>query len=317
MTNGHRQDSEWREFERLVARIEADAGPRGMTVTSPDRIRCKTTGRLREVDASIRSQTGTVEMLVTIECRRRANIQDVTWIEQLVTKKHAIGADHTIAVSASGFSENAQKIADQNGISLRKISEVGIEDINSLLRLDFVVFWHKACAISRVGIRKFRSLDWKMPEPSDVDFDLPENTDPFTPIFCNNETGSTWSLNDLWLQVQEAADPFEGVEKAQPPILRTACFPYPGTVTLTTADGPTQLGDVMLTVALWVEAEPVTLDAADKVEYSSEDIQALQRVEFASRRHKDKDWRISLQIPKQSENIDDLRAGGAWPGEEK
>ena len=106
-------------------------------------------------------------MLVTIECRRRANIQDVTWIEQLVTKKHAIGADHAIAVSASGFFKNAQNIAKQNGISLRKISEVGIEDINALLRLDFAVFWHKACAISRVGIRKLRSLDWKMPARAD------------------------------------------------------------------------------------------------------------------------------------------------------
>lgn len=237
MTVGHRQDPEWREFERLVARIEADAGPRGMTVTSPDRIRCKTTGRLREVDASIRAQTGTVEMLVTIECRRKANIQNVTWIEQLVTKKHAIGADHTIAVSGSGFSKNAQNIAKQNGISLRRISEVGIEDINALLRLDFVVFWHEACAISQVGIRKFRSLDWKMPGPSEVDFELPEDTDPFAPIFRNDETGSAWSLNDLWRQAQEAADPFEGVEKAQPPILRSACFPYLGTVTLTSADG--------------------------------------------------------------------------------
>ena len=317
MTAGHRKAPEWREFERLIARIEEDAGPRGMTVTSPDRIRCKTTGRLREVDASIRSQTGTVEMLVTIECRRRSNIQDVTWIEQLVTKKHAIGADHTIAVSASGFSKNAQKVAAENSISLRKISEVGIDDINSLLRLDFVVFWHKACAISQVGIRKFRSLDWKMPNPSDVDFELARNTDLFAPIFRNDETGSIWSLNDLWHQVQEATDPFEGVEKAQPPILRTACFPYPGTVTLTTADGPIRLGDVILTVGLWIEAETVALDAADKVEYASEDIPALQRVEFSSRRRKDKDWRISLQIPKQSENTDDLRTGGAWPDEEK
>ncbi len=317
MTVGHQKDPEWQEFERLVARIEADAGPRGITVTSPDRIRCKTTGRLREVDASIRSQTGTVEMLITIECRRRGTVQDVTWIEQLVTKKHAIGADHTIAVSASGFSKNAQKVATDNGISLRKISDVGIEDFNSLLQLDFVVFWHKACAISRVGIRKFRSLDWKMPNSSDVDFELPKNTDPFAPIFRNDETGSTWSLNDLWHQVQEATDPFEGIEKAQPPVMRTACFPYPGTVTLTTTNEPIQLGDVMLTVGLWIEAETVGLDAADKVEYSSEDTQTLQRVEFASRRRKDKDWRISLQIPKQSEHIGDLRTGGAWPSEEE
>ena len=32
------QCPDWREFESLVARIEADAGPHGMTVTSPDRI---------------------------------------------------------------------------------------------------------------------------------------------------------------------------------------------------------------------------------------------------------------------------------------
>ncbi len=254
MTVQHRRDPEWREFERLVARIEADAGPDGITVSSPDRIKCKFTGQMREVDASIRSQTGIAETLITIECRQRAAAQDVTWIEQLVTKKHAIGADRTIAVSASGFSKNAQKVADQYGIVLRKISEVGIDDINSLLRLDLVLFWHKACAISQVGIRRFQSLEWKMPEPSDVDFVLPENTDPFAPIFRNNETGSTWSLNDLWHQVQEVADPFEGVEKAQPPLLRTACFPYPGTVTLTTVDGPVLLGDVMLTAALSIIA---------------------------------------------------------------
>ena len=317
MTAGHRKDPEWREFERLVARIEADASSQGVIVSSPDRIKCKTTGRLREVDASIRSQSGTVEILVTIECRRRANIQDVTWIEQLATKKRAIGADHTIAVSTSGFSKNAQKVAADYGISLRKISEVGIEEINSLLQLDFVVFWHKACAISRVGIRKFRSLDWKVPNPSDIDFELPKDTDPFEPIFHNDETGSTWSLNDLWHQTQEATDPFEGIEKAQPPIERTACFPYPGTVTLTTGNESIQLGDVMLTFGLWIEPETVALDAADKVEYSSEDVPTLQRVEFVSRRRKDKDLRISLQIAKHSDNTDDLRTRGTWSGEDE
>ena len=237
MTAGRRQDPEWREFERLVARIEADAGPRGIVVTSPDRIKCKITGRLREVDASIRSRIGTAEMLVTIECRRRTKIQDITWIEQLATKKKAIGADRTIAVSAAGFTESTKTLADQNGISLRKLSDITAEDINSLLRLDFALFWHRACAISRVGLRKFRTLDWTTPSPEDVDFVLPADTDPFAPIFRNDETGGTWSLNDLWHQLQQATDPFEGIEKAQPPTFRTACFPYPGTVTIAAADG--------------------------------------------------------------------------------
>ncbi|ANH04023.1 restriction endonuclease [Shinella sp. HZN7] len=317
MTARRRQDPEWREFERLVARIETDAGPRGIVVKSPDRIRCKITGRLREVDASIRCRIGTAEMLVTIECRRRTKIQDITWIEQLATKKSAIGADRTIAVSAAGFTESTKSLADQNGISLRKLSDITADDINSLLRLDFVLFWHKACAVSRVGIRKFRSLDWKMPSSEDVDFVLPENTDPFAPIFRNDETGGTWSLNDLWHQLQEATDPFEGIEKAQPPAFRTACFPYPGTVTLVSADGSCLLGDVIVTMALWMEAEQVLLDAARKMEYASDETSAIQRVEFASRRSREKDWRISLQIPKNSTDIADLRTGGNWPDSEE
>ena len=317
MTAHSRQDAEWREFERLVARIEADAGPSGTKVNSPDRIRCKLSGRLREVDASIRSRVGTAEVLITIECRRRAKIQDVTWIEQLAAKKVAIGADRTIAVSASGFSADAEKIAHQYGISLRKLSELSADDINALLRLDFVLFWHRACAIARVGIRRFRSLDWNMPDPNNVDFTLPENTDPLTTIFRNTETGASWSLNDLWHQAQEVADPFCGVLKAQPPVFRTACFPYPGTVTIATPEGHCLLGDVLLTVALWIEAEEVTLDAAQKVEYCSDEIPAIQRVEFASRRRSASDWRISLQIPKDSVNVADLRTGGNWPNSEE
>jgi hypothetical protein len=317
MTERRQHKAEWQEFQQLVARIEADAGPLGMEVNSPDRIRCKVTGRLREVDASIRSRVGTIKVLITIECRRRSTIQDVTWIEQLSAKKLAIGADHTIAVSASGFSANANKVALQHGISLRKLSELSAADINSLLRLDFVLFWHRACAIARVGIRTFGSSDWKVPDPNDVDFTLPHDTDPFAPIFRSAETGANWSLNDLWRQLQDATDPFDGVSKAQPPVFRTACFPYPGTVSVETSEGPRLLGDVLLTVALWIEAEQVSLDAAQKVEYASDKTSAVQRVEFASHRRKDNDWRISLQIPKDSVDIADLRVGGSWPSIEK
>ena len=308
-----RKYPDWREFERLVARIEADAGPHGMVVTSPDRIKCKVTGKKREVDASIRCKVGTVDMLITIECRRRSAVQDVTWVEQLVNKQKAIGADRTIAVSSSGFTEPAKKVASLNGISIRKLSEISVDDITKILRLDFVLFWHKASAIAQIGIRKFRSLDWKMPAPEDVDFVLPKNIDPFTAIFRNNDTGETWSTNDLWLQLQEATNPFEGIDKSQPPMLRTACFPYPGTVTISGPDGDHILGDVILTVALWIEAEQVTVNTANKVEYSSEDETAIQRVDFTSQQNYNDDWRISLQAPKGSDNNQDVVIGGNWP----
>ena len=152
-----------------------------------------------------------------------------------------------------------------------------------------------------------------MPDPEEVDFALPNDADPFVPIFRNEETGANWSLNDLWQQLQEATDPFEGVEKAQSPIFRTACFPYPGTVTIAAGEERCLLGDVILTVALWIESEEISLDSARKVEYVADAETAFQRVEFTSLRHRDAEWRVSLQIPKDSRDIADLRTGGDWP----
>jgi hypothetical protein len=152
-----------------------------------------------------------------------------------------------------------------------------------------------------------------VPDPNDIDFTLSPNTDPFLPIFRNTETGNTWSLNDLWLQVQEATDPFSGVAKGQPPTTRTACFPYPGNVTVEMPDGPKEIGDVLLSFAVSLEVEQVHLDAAKKVEYASPDIPAVHRVEFTSRNPATKEWRISLQIPKDSADIAQLRTSGSWP----
>lgn len=120
----------WRQFELLVAQIEEFASPSGAVVKSPDRIRDQTTGRLREVDASIRYTVGTAEILVTIECRERSRKADDTWIEQLATKQKKIGAAKTIAVSSEGFSGSAQLTAQQYGIDLRVLSEVSMEDIH-------------------------------------------------------------------------------------------------------------------------------------------------------------------------------------------
>lgn len=304
---------DWRQFEQLVARIEADAGPLGLTVISPDRIRCRTTGRLREVDASVRTKIGTSNILITIECRKRRAKQDVTWIEQLSSKKHAIGASRTIAVSSSGFSPEAEAAARHHGIDLRRLSDVSVAEINELIRLDFVLFTHKRCALARVGIRLFRSLDWTLPDPEDVDFVLPSSTDPFSTIFRNTDTGATWSLNDLWLQLQEATNPFADIEKGRTPVVKTACFPFPGNVTVNTPEGPKEIGDVLLSVALSLEVEQIDLESARKVEYTSPDGAAIQRVEFASREPGVEDWRLSLQIPRDSEDISQLRTGGNWP----
>lgn len=115
----------WREFELLVARIEATLQPLGLSVRSPDHVPCSVTGISREVDASIRrlSQNGEEE-LVTVEARRRNQKQDLIWIEQLATKRRNIGAVETIAVSSIGFSEAAKKLAVHEGITVRTVEEL-------------------------------------------------------------------------------------------------------------------------------------------------------------------------------------------------
>jgi len=317
VTDRGKSTAEWREFEGLVARIEQDAGPLGLKVTSPDRIRCRMTGRLREVDASIRSQVGTSNVLVTIECRKRGRKQDVTWIEQLATKKQAIGADRTIAVSSAGFSEEAHAAARHHGVDLRRLSDVSAAQINTLLHLDFVLFTHKRCAVARVGVRRFRTLQWTVPDSADVDFELPSDTDPLHPIFCDTDTGDRWCLNDLWRDVQQATSPYMGIVKGEPPVVRTACFPYPGNVTVDTVDGPVQIGDVLFSIALWLDVEMVTFEAARKVEYGANTAVPLQRVEFASRESAAGDWRLSLQAPKDARDTSQIQTGGNWPGTDK
>ena len=126
--------SKARLFEELITRIEASFLPVGAKVQSPDRVVDKITGQLREVDASIRYLCGTVEILMTIECRDRVKTDDATWIEQLVAKQRDIGAARTLAVSAKGFSKRAIKKAAHHDILIRRYEDISNEEIENWKR---------------------------------------------------------------------------------------------------------------------------------------------------------------------------------------
>lgn len=126
---------EWRAFEKLVARIEKTLVPRGALVKSPDRVLDKITNRMREIDASIRYQIGTTPILITIECRKRRRVSDDTWIEQLAKKREKLGAATTVAVSSTSFSESAIKTARISNIELRRIEEIGADEILGWLKI--------------------------------------------------------------------------------------------------------------------------------------------------------------------------------------
>ena len=124
--------------------IEERMAPRGAVVKSPDRLRDLDTKRLREVDASIRYSVGSAEILVTVECRKRSGPADVTWIEQLATKRNKIGAAKTIAVSSSGFTNSARQSAERYGIELRILGEIVPEDIDALFAPQSLVHMYRS-----------------------------------------------------------------------------------------------------------------------------------------------------------------------------
>jgi hypothetical protein len=113
-----------RSLELLVHGLEQLLAEMPVEIRSPDYIIGKLTKARREVDVSLRSQIGSVDVLVIIECRDRGNAQDVTWIEQLASKREDVGADKAVAVSATGFSPGARNLAQSKQIDLRSFEDV-------------------------------------------------------------------------------------------------------------------------------------------------------------------------------------------------
>jgi len=124
-----------RELEIIIAKIERGLNAitgNQVVIKSPDRVKDNVTGGFREVDGSIRYNVGSVPILITIECRDRNKVEDVTWIEQQITKKADIGASKTIAVSKIDFSKSARIKAKQGGIEVRTFKEIKEENLGWL-----------------------------------------------------------------------------------------------------------------------------------------------------------------------------------------
>lgn len=110
-----------RSLELLVQALEQLLAGTPVEIRSPDYITGRDSGTVREVDVSLRSRVGSVSVLVIIECRDRATPQDVTWIEQLASKREDVGASKAVAVSAGGFSAGARNLARSKQIDLRSL----------------------------------------------------------------------------------------------------------------------------------------------------------------------------------------------------
>lgn len=125
-----------REFELLIEKIEKIVLPEGASISSPGFIKDRITGEQREVDILIEHNVGTFHIVIVIECRNRASIQDTTWIEQIHSKLNDIKVNKAIAVSTSAFSKPAIEKAKFYNIETRTYKEINTEFIKSWWRVN-------------------------------------------------------------------------------------------------------------------------------------------------------------------------------------
>ena len=202
----------WREFEELVSRLERVLAGPSVNVTSPDRVRSLITGRMREVDATLRTTVGSVGVLITVECRKRTATQDVTWIEQLGSKKQAIGAAKTIAVASSAFSSDAIRAAGHYGIDLRMIKEINDTEIESWILPRFVVHVYKECDLVEQPEVIFLQ-DETDTYAADSTAEHMANAPTIDSAIFQAPGGIALTFNDLWLRADDQLKIFDSVPK--------------------------------------------------------------------------------------------------------
>jgi hypothetical protein len=179
-----------RTLEILVAHLEDHLGPLGIQVKSPDSIPDKDTSQLREVDISLRSQIGSSNILVIIECRDRKGDEDVIWIEQLSKKRESVCADKAVAISSSGFSKPATIKAVKENIELRTLEDVDPDEIGKWFQGKEGTHFESNISFKDIS---FVLSDGREINRKGVDLDLP--------IFKRKKDGVEISLRHFWMDV--------------------------------------------------------------------------------------------------------------------
>jgi len=270
-----RPATEAQQFEQLVARIEAAAAPLGAVVKSPDRIRDLTTGRLREVDASIRYKVGTVDVLITVECRKRSRKADDTWIEQLATKRAKLGAAKTIAVSARGFSSSAARTAAYHGIELRTLSEVSAVEIEG---------WFLPPGGTVNVFRVFDKVECVvfLFDPEGQREQAGYSVDAFAPVFFSDFIHSPLPAATLLhllerIRPEEFAEvPLDGTKKQ----IETGITWEPGQLQAATSSGRRDVAFLGFLVVVYYESRACELASGTHHSYAGSDGTEVQRSTF-------------------------------------
>ena len=189
-----------RETEIIVESLEKLISGDLLEIKSPDYLYDHNSEKRREVDVSIKGKIGSHTILVVIECRNRKGVQDVTWIEQLASKKNGINANKMIALSTSSFSTTAKKLAENNGIELRFLKDFDPNEVVDWLSKITVEFIDQRFDIVAMTMRVSDATKREKIELtpiSETDLKRHSSINSKDPIFIVESTGKRFSMNDI------------------------------------------------------------------------------------------------------------------------
>lgn len=134
------------EFQKIVFLLKRHAAA-GATVTESKLLRDRITGTWREVDICVESIIAGHHMVVSVECRDRGRRSDVQWVEEMKTKHERLPTNALVLISSSGFTKEAETVAQAYGI---ETIPFGALDDNSAERLfgDSSSLWSKVFTLT-------------------------------------------------------------------------------------------------------------------------------------------------------------------------
>ncbi|MEU8001507.1 hypothetical protein AB0B66_10140 [Catellatospora sp. NPDC049111] len=267
-----------RDLELLVAHLEHILADTPVEIISPYLVYDHVGGIKREVDVAVRGVVNGVESLMAFECRDRTRVEDIAWIEQLVTKKRHTRVDIIVAVSSRGFSAAASRVATAAGIRLRVLEEVSRADVYEWMGAETMEVRLRTFQISGASI----SLD---PDCGHVEIHqnakaaLETPTDD-TPVLLSKQSGRPVSLHEAWLALGPQPFELQILSGERRNLDLAVAFMNPATrYQLETDIGPVDIVKIIFSGLFYVIDQKVPIDKVYR--YQQGDTTLSERITFA------------------------------------
>ncbi|WP_115712735.1 restriction endonuclease [Legionella sainthelensi] len=137
----------WKEFEKLAADIQKKLSPNAV-VTHNDKIKGRS-GRVRQIDISIKQKIGQFDVLIVIDCKDYKKRVDIKDVESVIGQVQDVMAHQGAIISSSGFTKTAKERAMLAGIKIYELSDslpnkltkdIGLPALCSVLNLKSASF---------------------------------------------------------------------------------------------------------------------------------------------------------------------------------